>query len=52
MATDFPTKDEDKNKISNILGFGAKKADEIRKKFKLETLSDLENYIKKNGKEY
>ena len=51
------TKDKDKDKykykdnISNILGFGIKKADEIKKKFKLETLNDLENYIEKHGKE-
>ena len=40
-----------KNNISKILGFGVKKADEIKKKFKLETLSDLENYIKNHSDE-
>ena len=45
------TNNSDKDNISNILGFGVKKAEEIKKKFKLETFSDLENYIKKHGKE-
>jgi len=38
----------DKNAISKILGFGGKKATEIHDKFKLETLEDLEAFIKKN----
>mgnify|MGYP001603915793 CR=1 FL=1 len=49
-TTSITTNDSDNNNISNILGFGVKKAEEIKNKFKLETLSDLENYIIKNNR--